>query len=127
MEKSTAASGNSGRLTAQSGRFSSRKASSTVQEPRYPQQDSEEDVRRSSHIYSGPFHRFDLSHAWLVEVESTGIEEEEELLYWYTEGIGAARCIILRDDAKHVIGKGCRTLQRLQALLGILIGVVDWS
>ena len=31
------------------------------------------------------------------------------------------------DDTTHVIGNGGRTLQRLQALSGTLIGVVDWS
>ena len=122
----TAASGSSERSTPHSVRFSSREASSTVQEPRHPQREYE-DVRRSSHVQSVPSPHCDLSHAWLVEVESTRIEDEDELPYWYAEGIGAARCIIPRDDAKHVIGKGGRTLQRLQALSGTLIGVVDWS
>ena len=123
----TAASGSSERSTAQSGRFSSCEASSTVQEPRHPKREYEEDVSRSSHVQAGPSPRCDFNHAWLVEVESTRIEDEDELPYWYAEGVGAARCIIPRDDAKHVIGKDGRNLQRLQALLGTLIGVVDWS
>ena len=85
---------------AQSGSSSSCKASFTVQEPRYPQQYSEENARRSSHVQAGSSPNFYLSHAWLVELETTQIEEEDEVPYWYIEGSGAAHCIILRDDAK---------------------------
>ena len=76
---------------------------------------------------AGPSPRCGLSHTWLFEVESKVIAPPEEEPYWCAEGIDAARCIIPRVDAKHVIGKGGRTLQRLQALSGTLIGVVDWS
>ena len=125
-EKLPAISGSSGRSTAQSDRSSSREASSTVHRCRHQEEESEEVVRRSSHVQAGPFPRYDLSHAWLLELKTTLIKEEEEVPYWYAEGIGAARFFIPRDDAKHVIGKGGRTLQRLQALSGTLVGVVDW-
>ena len=128
-QKSTAASGSDGKSTAPSGRSSSQDASSTVQECTYREQESEEAMRRSSHVRAGPSPRCNLSHAWLVEVETKiiGPPEEEEEPYWYAEEIEATRCIIPRGDAKHVIGKGGRTLQRLQALSGTLIGVVDCS
>ena len=57
-----------------------------------------------------PSPRCDLSHAWLVEVETKVIVPPEEDPYWYAQEIKAARCIIPRDDVKHVIGKGGRTL-----------------
>ena len=84
-------------------------------------------MQRSSHVRTGPFPRCGLSHAWLVEVESKVVAPPEEEHYWYAEGIDTARCIIPRDDAKHLIGKGGHTFQLLRALSGTLIGVVDWS
>ena len=102
-----------------SGRFSSQDASYTVQECRYREQESEEAVRRSSHVGAGPSPHCDLSHAWLVEVETKVIGPFEEEPYWYAKEIETSSCIILRDDAKHMIGKGGHTLQRLQAISGM--------
>ena len=126
-KKSPAASGSAGKSTAQSGRSSSQEASSTVQDCGYRDHESEEAVRRSSHARAGPSPHCSLSHTWLFEVETKVLYPPEEEPYWDAEGIEAARCSIPRDDAKHVIGKGGRTLQRLQALSGTLIGVVDRS
>lgn len=123
-EKSTAASGSAGRSTALSGHSYSREVSSTVQKHRYPERESEEDVRRSSHVQASP--RCDLSHACLVEVGTMLIGKEEEVPYWYAKGIGATCCIIPRDDINHVIGKGGHNSQPFQELSATLIGVVDW-
>ena len=124
---SPAASGSAGKSTTPSGRSSSQDASSTIQGRKYDEHQSEEAVRRSSHVHTGSSPNCHLSHAWLVEVETKAFYPSDEVPYWYAEEIEAAHCSIPRDDAKHVIGKGGRTLQRLQALLGTLIGVVDWS
>ena len=80
-----------------------------------------------SHVQAGPSPCCDLSHVWLVELETMRIEEEDEVPYWSAEGIDAPHCIILRDYAKHVTGKSGCALQCLQAISGTLIGVVDWS
>ena len=74
-----------------------------------------------------PSPRCNFVHGWLLEVESEKLNDPEQGPFWYAEGIEIAMCTIPGGDAKHVIGKSGRTLQRLQALSRTLIGVVDQS
>lgn len=64
------------------------------------------------------------------EIQATDYKKLNDLdmgPYWDAKRIEKALCNIPGKDAKHVIGKCGRTLQRLQALSGMLFGVVDQS
>ena len=74
-----------------------------------------------------PYPRCNLVSAWLLEVESSWIDDPEEDTCWCAEGIDRTICIIRGEDTKHAIGKSGRTLQRLQPLSGTFIGGVDLS
>ena len=123
--ESPAVESRSGRSTTQRGCTSSQEADSTLQDGIHPEEVFLTDERRSSHVQAGPSPQCNSAHGWLLEVDCKKITDPEEGPFWYAEGIEIAFCTIPGGDAKHVIGKDGCTLQRLQALLGTLIGVVD--
>ena len=123
--ESPAVESRSGRSTAQRVCSSSQETVSTLQDGIHPEEAFLTDERRTSHVQAGPSPRCNSAHGWLLEVDCKKITDSEEGPFWYAEGIEIAFSTIPGGDAKHVIGKDGRTLQRLQALLGTLIGVVD--
>ena len=86
-EKSTAASTNVGRSTAQCGHSLSKEESSITQDGLPHKAKSTIDASRTSHVRAGPSPRCNCAHGWLLQVETKKINNPEQGSFWYVEGL----------------------------------------